>query len=78
MSIVPLLRSAQLIKALLGAGFRIIKQSGSHVRLRHVLDSTRQTTVPIHNFPIPRWLLHAILKQTKISLKELLKLLGKK
>lgn len=77
MSIVPILRSAQLIKALLRAGFRITRQSGSHVRLVHISNPMRQTTVPVHNSTLPRWLLGAILKQARLSLKELLKLLGK-
>ena len=74
----PILRSAQLIRVLLRAGFRVVRQTGSHVRLRHVVDATRQTTIPIHHHPIPRWLLHAILKQSKLSLKDLLRLLGRK
>lgn len=77
MSIVPILKSKDLLKALLKAGFRIVRQSGSHIRLQHLRDSTRQTTIPHHSADIPRWLLGEILKQAKISVKELLKLLKK-
>lgn len=75
MSIVPILKSKELINVLIKAGFKIIRQSGSHIRLRHISDFTRQTSIPIHNSDIPRWLLSAILKQAKISLKQLLQLL---
>lgn len=78
MSIVPILKSGELIKALLKAGFKVLRQGGSHVRLQHFQDSTRQTTIPIHKADIPRWLLKEILRQTKISVKELSKLLGRK
>jgi predicted RNA binding protein YcfA (HicA-like mRNA interferase family) len=78
MSIVPVLRARELIKALLKAGFRIIRQTGSHIRLSHPADSTRETSVPQHPGNLPRWLLSAILKQARISVKELRKLLGKK
>lgn len=77
MSIIPILKSKDLLKALLKAGFKIVRQSGSHIRLQHVRDSTRRTTIPYHNADIPRWLLGEILKQAKISIKELLKLLRK-
>lgn len=77
MSVVPILKSPQIMKALLKAGFKIVRQSGSHARLQHIFDPTRQTTVPQHSADIPRWLLRAILKQAKLSTKELLKLLGK-
>ena len=77
MSIIPVLKSAQLIQALRRAGFIIIRQSGSHVRLRHMFDQTRQTTVPKHNSDLPRWLLAVILRQAKVSTKELLQYLGK-
>ena len=75
MSIIPVLSSKSLIKVLLKAGFKIIRQSGSHIRFRHISDSTRQTTVPQHSGDIPKWLLREILKQAKISTKDLLKFL---
>lgn len=77
MSIVPILKSKELISILIRAGFRVIRQSGSHIRLRHISNFTRQTSIPIHNSDIPRWLLSAILKQAKIPLKQLLQLLKK-
>lgn len=78
MSIIPGVRATKLIRALLGAGFRITRQVGSHIRLRHISDFTRQTSVPMHSGEVPRWLVREILKQAKISVKEFLKLLSKR
>lgn len=78
MSIVPILRAQELIKALLKAGFKIIRQTGSHVRLSHPVDVSRETSIPQHPGTLPRWLLSAILKQARISVQELRRLLGKK
>ncbi|MBI3421092.1 MAG: type II toxin-antitoxin system HicA family toxin [Candidatus Sungbacteria bacterium] len=72
------MKSAQVIAALMKAGFRIIRQSGSHVRLQHPTDPTRQATVPQHSAPLPLWLIHAVLRQAKISIIEFRKLLKKK
>ena len=36
MSILPMLKSSQVVKALLKVGFKIIRQSGSHIRLQHI------------------------------------------
>ncbi|MBI4117163.1 MAG: type II toxin-antitoxin system HicA family toxin [Parcubacteria group bacterium] len=78
MSFLPILRSKELINILIKTGFQIIKQTGSHVRLRHISDPARQTSVPVHPGTLPKWLIKEILKQAKISVKELRLLLGKK
>lgn len=78
MSIVPILHARELIRALLKAGFKIVRQVGSHVRLIHPADPTRETSIPQHSGTLPRWLLSTILKQARISIKELRSLLGKK
>jgi len=77
MSIIPMLRSREVIGVLLKVGFKVVRQSGSHVRLRHILNPARQTTIPIHNPDIPRSILLKILKQASISIKEFLGLLKK-
>lgn len=77
MSIIPILKSRQIIAALLKAGFRIVRQTGSHIRLQHLIDAARQTSVPVHSADIPRWLIGEILRQAKISVSDFLKLLKK-
>ncbi|MDO8582655.1 MAG: type II toxin-antitoxin system HicA family toxin [bacterium] len=77
MGIVPILHPKEVINALSKAGFEETRQVGSHVRLRHITDKTRQTSVPVHSGTIPKWLLREILKQAKISVQELHALLHK-
>ncbi|MEK7480685.1 MAG: type II toxin-antitoxin system HicA family toxin [Patescibacteria group bacterium] len=75
MSIVPSVKAKEIIAVLLKAGFKIVRQSGSHIRFQHKQDATRQTGVPYHNVDVPRWLVREIMRQAKISVKEFLKLL---
>ncbi len=77
MSILPALKPKELLSALLKAGFKIVRQSGSHIRLQHPQDLNRQTSIPLHNTDLPRWLVREILKQTEISVKTMLELLRK-
>lgn len=77
MSIVPIVTARILTKALLKAGFKIVRQAGSHIRLQHITDSRRYATIPYHAKDIPRWLLKEILKQARLSIDELKYLLKK-
>jgi predicted RNA binding protein YcfA (HicA-like mRNA interferase family) len=44
----PSLKAREVIRALERGGFVIVRSSGSHHRLVHKTDPTRQTTVPVH------------------------------
>ncbi len=77
MSIIPMLRSAAIIRTLLKAGFRSIRQTGGHIHFRHFSDPTRHATVPNHPKDISRKDLASILRQAKLSVDEFLKLLKK-
>ena len=66
----PLLRGRKLIKALVRMGFVVRRQKGSHVILRLgdktvVIKNTSET--------IPKGTLKSILKQTQLSIEEILK-----
>ena len=78
MSILPALGAAVIIRALVKAGFTIVRQKGSHVFLRHVLDHSRFATVPRHSRDVSRKDIASILRQSKISVEEFLRMLGKK
>jgi predicted RNA binding protein YcfA (HicA-like mRNA interferase family) len=66
----PIISGKSLIKALRRAGFEIVRQRGSHVRLRH--PDGRVTTVPVHKGQdIGRGLLRKILRDTEITAEEL-------
>ena len=78
MSFLPIIKATKLIPILIRAGFRIVRQIGSHVHLEHILDRTRKVTVPMHNRDLSKKTLSSILKQAKISVKEFLKMFRKK
>lgn len=70
----PMLRAAQVIKALEKAGFQAVRQRGSHVRLRHA--DGRVVTVPVHvGTDLGRGLLRKILRDADLSPDEFLELL---
>jgi len=77
MSILPMLRAAEIIRVLLKAGFKVMRSRGNHIRLEHMSDPTRKASVAIHSKDISRGVLAAILKQAKLSTEEFLRLLRK-
>jgi predicted RNA binding protein YcfA (HicA-like mRNA interferase family) len=63
----PILKGQELISFLIYLGFSIIRQKGSHVRLKH--NDTRITTVPVHKGKdVPKGLLRKII-QIDLGLK---------
>lgn len=76
MSIIPIITAKQILLLLLKAGFKIIGQKGSHIRLEHPITG-KQTTVAMHAKDLSRGLITKILKQAEISVQEFLRLLGK-
>ncbi len=74
MSRVPSLGYRQVVAAMQRAGFVVVRQRGSHIRLqRHLDDETIKVTVPAHK-PIKRSTLSHILKQARIDLDTFLEL----
>ncbi len=70
MSKLPVLSADKVIKALERAGFKILRQSGSHIHLWH--DEKRiLVTVPNHK-ELARGTLNAIIKQSKMNRDEFL------
>ncbi len=75
MNKVPSLNFSKIIKALQRDGWVVVRQKGSHIRLqKHTDNEVLKLTVPAHN-PIKRSTLSHILKQARISLEKLEKLL---
>ena len=65
---------AELISALQKIGFKILRQKGSHVRLKH--DDNRVVTIPVHaRKTIGKGLLLKILKDAELTKDELINLL---
>lgn len=72
-----MLNASVIIRILLKAGFFVVRQKGSHMFLRHLKDPTRFATVPRHSRDISRRDLASILRQSRISVYEFLRLLKK-
>jgi len=76
MNRLPILSAIEVVKTLQKAGFRILRQKGSHIFLRH--NDGRATVVPVHKGEtIDRGLLKKILRDANISTEEFLELLKK-
>jgi len=70
----PVVSGDEVIRALVKIGFRVIRQRGSHVYLKH--QDGRSTVVPAHKgTDLDRGLLKKILRDTEISREEFKKLL---
>jgi predicted RNA binding protein YcfA (HicA-like mRNA interferase family) len=67
----PMLKAEDIIKSLERHGFRVVRQRGSHVRLRH--EDGRVTTVSSHSGQdIGKGLLRKILRDTELTMAELI------
>jgi predicted RNA binding protein YcfA (HicA-like mRNA interferase family) len=75
MTKVPSLPYDKVIKALKRAGWVVVRQKGSHIRLqKHTPSETLKIIVPAHH-PIKRSTLNHIIKQARISVEEFIELL---
>ena len=72
MSKLPVLSADKVIKTLARAGFKIVRQSGSHVHLWND-DKRVLVTVPNHK-ELARGTLNSIIKQTKMDRNKFLSL----
>ena len=65
---------AELIAALQKIGFKVVRQKGSHVRVKH--EDNRAVTIPIHaGKTIGKGLLLKILRDAEVTKDELISLL---
>ncbi|MDH7512875.1 MAG: type II toxin-antitoxin system HicA family toxin [Clostridiales bacterium] len=77
MSRLPVLSGEELIEILQRAGFRVVRQRGSHAFLKH--DNRRVTVVPVHKGQdLDRGLLRKILRDINLSTDEFFALLKKR
>ena len=75
MNKVPSLPYTEIVRALERAGWRVVRQKGSHIRMEKQSDEeTLRLTVPAHR-PVKRSTLSHILKQAGLSAEEFLELL---
>ena len=72
----PSVTARDVIRVPQKAGFSIVRTTGSHFRLVHDTEPTRQTTVPVHKGKdIPRGTLRDIIKQAGFTVDEFIDLL---
>jgi len=69
----PILSAKELVKIFEKVGYFIVRQKGSHIRMRH--ENMDPITIPNHKI-IGRGLLKKILRDSKISVDDLIKLMG--
>ena len=71
----PVVSGEETVKALYRAGFRVVRQKGSHVRMeRRTDEGVVKVTVPMHP-TLKKGTLRIILKQAGLTVEEFLKLL---
>ena len=71
---IPVVTGYELISALKKAGFEIVRQRGSHIRMRHT--DGRVVTIPVHTGKsVGRGLLRKILRDSDLTADELIDLL---
>lgn len=70
MSDVPSLSYTKIVAALQRAGFVVVRQRGSHIRLqKRIQDELLKITVPAHK-PVKKTTLAKLIKQAKLTLEE--------
>lgn len=68
----PRLSGAQMQRALEKTGFKKASQKGSHVKMKHA--DGRTAIIPMHK-ELATGTLHSILRQAKLTVKQLIELL---
>ena len=72
----PVLKLRNVCKILEKAGFRFLKQEGSHMTYTKIGNDEKITVVTVPHYPeIDRFVLLSIIKQSKMTREEFLKLL---
>ena len=71
----PALTSRQVLAALQRAGFFVHHQTGSHATLKHRDDTRLRVTIPVHARDLQRGTLMAIVRQSGMTVDELMRLL---
>ncbi len=73
----PLVSGREVVAALEKAGYTVVRQRGSHIRMRHLVDPGRKpVTVPAHR-EVKLGLLRKIVKDANLIVEEFIGLLGR-
>lgn len=75
MSKLPVISGSQAIKCFEKIGYQTLRQRGSHVRMHHKSDISKQPlTIPLHK-TLGKGLLRKLLRDAQLTIEEFLKLL---
>jgi predicted RNA binding protein YcfA (HicA-like mRNA interferase family) len=67
----PVVSGKEMVRLLETVGFKVVRIKGSHHMLRHITDTTRKATVPVHsNEDLRPGTLRQILQQAGISVDD--------
>ena len=75
MTSLPALKPKALLSILQKAGWKIVRQKGSHIQLKHQDKLGSRVTIPFHNEDLAPGTVHSIIKQMGITKKEFEQLL---
>ncbi len=71
----PSISGNQAVKCFEKMGYQVIRQRGSHVRMRHKSDNTKQPlTIPRHK-TLGKGLIRKLLRDAELTIEEFTKLL---
>jgi predicted RNA binding protein YcfA (HicA-like mRNA interferase family) len=74
MTKVPSLNYDKVVNALRRAGWVVVRQRGSHIRLqKHTQEKTLKLTIPAHS-PVKRSTLSHIIKQANLTVEDFIRL----
>ena len=76
MSLIPIIGVRVMLRVLLRAGYVVVRQVGSHLKLYHPVTK-RSITLAIHTGDLTRKMISAMIKQAGLSVAQFLKLLGR-
>lgn len=78
MTKLPVISGKEAVKALERAGFIIVRQRGSHIRMRKVTsETTVKITIPLHK-TLDRGTLKSIIRSAGLTVEEFVELLSGK
>ncbi len=73
----PQINGREVIKILSKAGFKVVRQKGSHVRIQKVQgNEIIKITVPVHSKALNKGTLRRIIKDAGLTVEEFLELIG--
>jgi predicted RNA binding protein YcfA (HicA-like mRNA interferase family) len=71
----PAISGSKAIKCFEKIGYQVVRQKGSHIRLRHKSDNARQPlTIPNHK-TLGKGLIRKLLRDAELTVQEFAKLL---